>query len=82
MKKVGLIRRVDELGRIVIPIEMRRVLEIKEKDQLEISHSGDTIIIRKYKPYCIFCGNEDITINYKGNNICKSCYDELINVAK
>lgn len=82
MKNVGLIRKVDELGRIVLPIEMRRVLDIKEKDQLEISHSGDAIIIRKYKPYCIFCGSEDITINYKGNNICKGCYNELINAEK
>lgn len=82
MKKVGLIRKVDELGRIVLPIEMRRVLDIKEKDQLEISHSGDAIVIRKYKPFCIFCGSEDISINYKGNNICQSCRDELVDTAK
>lgn len=79
MKNVGLIRKVDELGRIVLPIEMRRVLDIKEKDQLEILNSGDAIIIRKYKPYCIFCGSEDIKLNYKDNNICKNCYNELKN---
>lgn len=58
-KATGIVRRVDELGRIVLPIELRRVLGIQEKDKLEIYTEGDTIILHKYAPGCVFCGNTD-----------------------
>lgn len=77
MKSIGVVRRVDELGRIVIPIELRRTLNIAEKDALEIYVDGEQIILKKYEPACIFCGDARDVTNYKGKNICKSCFEEL-----
>lgn len=77
MKSTGIVRRVDELGRVVIPIELRRTLEIAEKDALEIYVDGEQIILKKYQPACIFCGNAKDVENYKGKNICQSCMAEL-----
>ncbi|WP_125153055.1 AbrB/MazE/SpoVT family DNA-binding domain-containing protein [Clostridium rectalis] len=77
MKSTGIVRRVDELGRIVIPIELRRTLDIEIKDSLEIFVDGEQIILKKYSPSCIFCGNAKDVINYKGKNICKVCLEEL-----
>ena len=63
MKSTGVVRRVDELGRIVIPIELRRTLDIAEKDALEIYVDGEQIILKKYEPACIFCGDaRDVVI--------------------
>jgi transcriptional pleiotropic regulator of transition state genes len=73
MKSTGIVRRVDELGRIVIPIELRRTLNIEEKDSLEIYVDDDRVILRKYEPACVFCGNADEVINFKGKNVCKKC---------
>ena len=55
MKPTGIVRRVDELGRIVLPVELRRALEIAERDTLEIALDGDHIVLRKYQPVCVFC---------------------------
>ncbi len=77
MKSTGVVRRVDELGRIVIPIELRRTLDIAEKDALEIYVDGEQIILKKYEPACIFCGDARDVTNYKGKNICKSCMEEF-----
>lgn len=57
MKSTGIVRKVDELGRIVLPIELRRTLGIEEKDRIEIFVDGESIILRKYQPACIFCDN-------------------------
>ena len=76
MKSTGVVRRVDELGRIVIPIELRRTLDIQEKDSLEIFTDGDQIILKKYNPACIFCG-EAYDVSYKGKNVCKLCLGEM-----
>jgi len=73
MKSTGIVRKVDELGRVVIPIELRRTMGIEEKDALEIYVDGDKIILRKYEPACVFCGNADDIENYRGKNICKTC---------
>lgn len=73
MKSTGIVRKVDELGRIVLPIELRRTLGIEEKDRIEISVDGESIILRKYQPACIFCDNAKDIINYKGKNICPDC---------
>ena len=72
MKSTGIVRKVDELGRIVLPIELRRTLGIEEKDRIEI-FVGESIILRKYQPACIFCDNAKDIINYKGKNICPDC---------
>ena len=73
MKSTGIVRKVDELGRIVLPIELRRTLGIEEKDRIEICVDGESIILRKYQPACIFCDNAKDIINYKGKNICPDC---------
>lgn len=77
MKSTGVVRRVDDLGRIVIPIELRRTLDIDIKDALEIYTEGELIILKKYEPACIFCGEGKDVINYKGKNICNGCLKEL-----
>ena len=77
MKSTGIVRRVDELGRIVLRIEMRRTLDIAERDSLEIYVDGSSVILKKYAPSCIFC-NEDTGIHtFHGKNICANCLSEL-----
>ncbi|MGN1031693.1 MAG: AbrB/MazE/SpoVT family DNA-binding domain-containing protein [Butyricicoccaceae bacterium] len=78
MKSTGIVRKVDELGRIVLPIELRRTLDIEVKDSLEIYVDGSQIILKKYEPACIFCGNAKDIISYKGKNVCRGCMTELI----
>lgn len=77
MKSTGVVRRVDELGRIVIPIELRRNLDIGEKDALEIYVDGNHIILKKYEPACVFCGNAKKITNFKGKNICRECLKDI-----
>jgi len=77
MKSTGIVRKVDELGRVVLPIELRRTLDIAEKDALEIYVDGATIILKKYEPACIFCGDAKDVAVYKGKNICPNCMKEL-----
>jgi len=77
MKSTGIVRKVDELGRVVLPIELRRTLDIAEKDALEIYVDGNTIILKKYEPACIFCGDAKDVTTYKGKNICPNCMKEL-----
>lgn len=77
MKSIGVVRRVDSLGRVVLPIELRKTLDIAEKDALEIYVDGEQIILKKYEPVCIFCGEARGIKNYKGKNICKSCLEGL-----
>ena len=77
MKSTGIVRKVDELGRIVLPIELRRTLDINEKDALEIYVDEESIMLKKYQPACVFCGNADGVVSFKGKNICSSCMKEL-----
>lgn len=77
MKSTGIVRKVDELGRVVLPIELRRTLNIDIKDPLEIFVEGDLIILKKYEPACIFCGEATNVENFRGKNVCKSCANEL-----
>ena len=79
MKSTGIVRKVDELGRIVLPIELRRTLDIAEKDSLEIYVDGNSIVLKKYQPSCIFCDNAKDVITYRGKNICAKCIRELVN---
>lgn len=78
MKATGIVRKVDELGRIVIPIELRRTMGIDIKDPLEIFVDGEKIILRKYEPTCIFSGSAENLINFKGKMVSKDVLDELI----
>lgn len=77
MKSTGIVRKVDELGRIVLPIELRRTLDIAEKDSLEIYVDDSSIILKKYEPSCVFCGNSKDVITFRGKNICPACLSEL-----
>ena len=77
MKSTGIVRKVDELGRIVIPIELRRTLDIAEKDAMEIYVNEDMIVLKKYESSCIFCGKMKNVAQYKGKNVCAKCLDEI-----
>jgi len=77
MKSTGIVRKVDELGRVVLPIELRRTHDIEEKDALEIYVDGATIILKKYEPACIFCDSAKDVKVYKGKNICSECLESL-----
>ena len=77
MKSTGIVRKVDELGRIVLPIELRRTLDIAERDPLEIYVDGANVVLKKYRPSCIFCDSSKDLVEYKDKNICPKCLKEL-----
>ena len=77
MENMGYSRRVDELGRVVLPIEIRRRLGIEERDALDISLDKDRIIMKKWQQACVFCGSEISVDTYKEKQVCKSCAGEL-----
>lgn len=77
MKSTGMVRKVDELGRIVLPIEIRKTMNIDNRDALEIYVEEDKIILKKYAPACIFCNNADDVTYYKGKLICRDCLQYL-----
>ncbi|VBB05599.1 lp hng hel abrb: transcriptional regulator abrb family [Lucifera butyrica] len=77
MKSTGIVRKTDQLGRIVIPSELRKVLDISDQDELEIFVDGDLIILHKYEPKCMFCGDTDDVINFRGKNVCRECREQL-----
>ena len=77
MKATGIVRKVDELGRIVLPIELRRNLNIDIKDPLEIYVDGQFIMLKKYEPACVFCGNAKDVVEFNGKNVCKKCLEEI-----
>lgn len=81
MKATGITRKVDELGRIVIPVELRRMLNIKDKDYLELFVNEDTIVLRKYDPACIFTGSSDELVEYSGRRISKAAITEMAQAA-
>lgn len=77
MKSTGITRQVDELGRFVLPIEIRRSLGIEVKDALEIFTDDHRIILQKYQPACIFCSQADDIVHFEGKRICRSCLEKL-----
>ena len=77
MKATGIIRRVDELGRVVIPIEIRNKFEISEKDPIEIYVDGSNIILKKYEPNCVFCDNPKNLVKYKNKLVCNKCLKQI-----
>ena len=77
MKSTGIVRKVDELGRIVLPIELRRTLDIAEKDSLEIYTDGTSIVLKNYQPSCVFCDeSKDIRV-FRDKNVCTKCIQQL-----
>lgn len=77
LKSTGMVRKVDELGRIVIPKEIRNILNIDRKDPLEIFTSGDAIVLRKYEPFCTFCGSSENVVTLYDKNVCAECVSKL-----
>lgn len=77
MKSTGMVRKIDDLGRIVIPVEIRNNMDIKNRDALEIFVDGDKIILSKYEPACLFCGNADNVVYFKGKLICAECLEKI-----
>ncbi len=77
LKSTGIVRKVDELGRIVLPIEIRRTLDIAERDELEIYLDHDKIILQKYEPSCIFCASSSRLVAYHGKKVCQDCVRNL-----
>ena len=77
MKSTGIVRKIDELGRIVLPIEMRRTLGISEKDPIEIFTESDSIVLRKYQSTCIFCDSTQNIVSFEGKSICGECLENL-----
>lgn len=77
MKSTGIVRHIDELGRIVVPKELRKKLGIANTDPVEIYVEEDKIILKKYIPVCHFCGSTEELVEYREKNICSSCINEL-----
>ena len=77
MKSTGIVRRIDQWGRIVLPAELRRTLEIEEKDTMEIFVDGSSIVLKKYAPACIFCDSSRDVSQFKGKSVCARCLRQL-----
>ena len=79
MKSTGMVRKIDELGRIVLPIEIRNTLGIESRDSLEIFVEGDKIVLAKYQPACLFCGNAQNVLYFRGKMFCRDCMEQMKN---
>jgi len=77
LKSTGIVRKIDDLGRMVIPIELRKTMNINRKDPMEIYVDNEKIILKKYEPACIFCGNAEDTFEFRGKTICSDCSEEM-----
>ena len=77
MKSTGVVRKLDDLGRIVIPIELRRTMDIGLRDTLEIFVEDDKIILKKYHPACVFCNDTRDVVHYRDKLICRRCLEQL-----
>lgn len=77
MKDTGIVRNIDEMGRLVLPKEMRRKMDINSGDEIEFFAEDDRIILRKYQPSCLFCGKEAALVEYKGKRLCPLCVAEI-----
>jgi len=77
MKSTGIVRKIDPLGRVVLPKEIRKTFGINTKDPLEIFVDGESIILSKYEPACIFCSSVKDNMTYKGKIICSDCMEKL-----
>ena len=77
MKTTGIVRTVDMLGHIVLPIGMRRALGIGASDEVDVFTDGESIIIRKHAPACVFCGNPKDNIEYHGKLVCRNCISQM-----
>lgn len=77
MKATGIVRPIDSLGRVVIPKELRKVFKLKEKDSMEIFVDDDMIVLKKYEPACVFCGETENVISYEDRTVCVKCIEHM-----
>lgn len=77
MKSTGIVRKIDNLGRVVLPIELRRIFDIDKEDPVEIFVDDNYIMLKKYQPACIFCNDAKDVVNFRGKNICVKCLEEM-----
>ena len=77
MKSTGIVRKIDEQGRIVLPIELRRTLELEEQNELEIYLDDDKVILKKYEPACVFCASSYDLVSYRGRKVCMECIQAM-----
>ncbi len=77
MRSTGIVRKIDELGRIVLPSELRKILNMRHGDELAISVEGDQVILEKRHDVCVFCGSEDPGIEFKGRRVCERCARDM-----
>lgn len=77
MRTLFLIRRVDDLGRIVIPVELRRMLELENGQDVSITVQADALVLRKFMPGCVFCGEWEQLAVFEGKHVCASCRNRL-----
>ncbi len=77
MKSTGIVRKLDQLGRIVIPKELRTTFDIKETDPIEIFVDGTDIVLRKYQQTCVFCGEADNLVEFNDKVVCSNCLKKL-----
>ena len=77
MKDIGIVRNIDEMGRLVIPKEMRRKMDIAPGDEIEFFIEGNRIVLRKFEPTCLFCGGEVALVEYKAKRLCAQCIAEM-----
>jgi AbrB family transcriptional regulator, transcriptional pleiotropic regulator of transition state genes len=82
MRAPGIIRRLDPLGRIVLPKTFRDILAINIKDEIEISVDGTSIIVAKHEARCLFCGENENIVYYKKKPLCKACYEDIVDMKK
>ncbi|ALS20742.1 MULTISPECIES: AbrB/MazE/SpoVT family DNA-binding domain-containing protein [Paenibacillus] len=77
MKPAGVVRKVDQLGRIVLPKSLRKRYQMNEGDPVEILVSGDHIILERYRPRCVFCGSMELVSEFRERHICAECLGEM-----
>jgi len=77
MKSTGIVRRIDEMGRIVLPSELRRTLNLGEREPMEIFVEGSSIVLRRYSPTCLFCDGSKDVLQFKGRPVCARCLRQM-----
>jgi transcriptional pleiotropic regulator of transition state genes len=82
MKATGFVRKIDDVGRFTFPFELRREMGISESDSMEILTHGEYIILKKYEPFCFFCGNKANLQEYRGKSVCRECATEMFKITK
>ena len=80
MRSTGIVRKIDELGRIVLPSELRKILNMRHGDELAISVEGDQVILEKRHDVCVFCGSDDPRIEFNGRRVCERCARDMVNL--